>query len=153
MEMTARGLPNEVSGTMVDAGGVPAELQKTDDAESLIIYFHGGGYIGGSIASHRNLTGNLALQSRCRVLSVEYRLAPEHPHPAAVEDAVTSYQWALTQGYEPHNIALAGDSAGGDDVSDSMIFRACQNFAPVFSSRARKTLLLLNSRRLDFEGE
>ena len=45
MEMTARGLPNEVSGTMVDAGGVPAELQKTDDAESLIIYFHGGGYI------------------------------------------------------------------------------------------------------------
>ena len=113
MEMTARGLPNGVSGAMVDAGGVPAELQKTDDAESLIIYFHGGGYIGGSIASHRNLTGNLALQTRCRVLSVEYRLAPEHPHPAAVEDAVTSYQWALTQGYEPHNIALAGDSAGG----------------------------------------
>ena len=113
MEITARDLPGEVSGSMVDAGGVPAELQMAPDAENLIIYFHGGGYIGGSIASHRNLTGNLALQSRSRVLSVEYRLAPEHPHPAAVEDAVTSYQWALNEGYEPRNIALAGDSAGG----------------------------------------
>tara|TARA_B100001250_G_scaffold410083_1_gene435798 strand:+ start:5562 stop:6458 length:897 start_codon:yes stop_codon:yes gene_type:complete len=113
MEITARDLPGGVSATMVDAGGVPAELQMTPDAENLIIYFHGGGYIGGSIASHRNLTGNLALQSRSRVLSVEYRLAPEHPHPAAVEDAVTSYQWALSEGYEPRNIALAGDSAGG----------------------------------------
>ena len=113
MEATARDLPAEVSGTMVDAGGVPAEMQVMDDAETLIIYFHGGGYIGGSIASHRNLTGNLVLQSRSKVLSVEYRLAPEHPHPAAVEDAVTVYQWALSKGYEPHNIALAGDSAGG----------------------------------------
>lgn len=113
MEATARDLPAGVSGAMVDAGGVPAELQMVDDAETLIIYFHGGGYIGGSIASHRNLTGNLALQSRSKVLSVEYRLAPEHPHPAAVEDAVTTYQWALSEGYEPHNIALAGDSAGG----------------------------------------
>lgn len=100
---------------MIDAGGVPAELQVTQDAktDNLIIYFHGGGYIGGSIASHRNLTGHLALHSRYSVLSVEYRLAPEHPHPAAVEDAVTSYQWALANGYEPENIVLAGDSAGG----------------------------------------
>ena len=115
IEATARDLPVEVNGTMVDAGGVPAELQVTQDAakENLIIYFHGGGYIGGSIASHRNLTGHLALQSRYSVLSVEYRLAPEHAHPAAVEDAVTSYQWALANGYEPENIVLAGDSAGG----------------------------------------
>ena len=115
IEATARDLPGEVNGTMVDAGGVPAELQVTQDAakEKLIIYFHGGGYIGGSIASHRNLTGHLALQSRYSVLSVEYRLAPEHAHPAAVEDAVTSYQWALANGYEPENIVLAGDSAGG----------------------------------------
>ncbi|MFL3021206.1 MAG: alpha/beta hydrolase [Candidatus Poriferisodalaceae bacterium] len=115
IEATARDLPVEVNGTMVDAGGAPAELQVTQDAakEKLIIYFHGGGYIGGSIASHRNLTGHLALQSRYSVLSVEYRLAPEHAHPAAVEDAVTSYQWALANGYEPENIVLAGDSAGG----------------------------------------
>ena len=115
IEATARDLPVEVNGTMVDAGGVPAELQVTQDAakEKLIIYFHGGGYIGGAIASHRNLTGHLALQSRYSVLSVEYRLAPEHAHPAAVEDAVTSYQWSLANCYEPENIVLAGDSAGG----------------------------------------
>ena len=114
-DATARALPNQVVGSMVDAAGVPAEMQKPDGAtdENLIVYFHGGGYVGGSIASHRNLTGHLALHSRCRVLSVEYRLAPEHPHPAAVEDAVTSYEWAVAQGYEPGKIALAGDSAGG----------------------------------------
>ena len=97
MESTARGLPPGVDGTMVDADGVTAELQAVSDAakEKLVIYFHGGGYIGGSIASHRNLTGHLALQSNLRVLSVEYRLAPEHPHPAPVEDAVTTYQLSL----------------------------------------------------------
>ena len=115
MESTARGLPPGVDGTMVDADGVTAELQAVSDAgkEKLVIYFHGGGYIGGSIASHRNLTGHLALQSNLRVLSVEYRLAPEHPHPAPVEDAVTTYQWALSQGYQAADIVLAGDSAGG----------------------------------------
>ena len=114
-DATGRALPSSVRGSMVDASGVPAEMQKSDSAtdENLIIYFHGGGYVGGSISSHRNLTGHLALHSGCRVLSVEYRLAPEHPHPAAVEDAVTSYAWAVAQGYDPGRIALAGDSAGG----------------------------------------
>ena len=114
-ESTARGLPPGVDGTMVDVDGVTAELQAVSDAakEKLVIYFHGGGYIGGSIASHRNLTGHLALQSNLSVLSVEYRLAPEHPHPAPVEDAVTTYQWALSQGYQAADIVLAGDSAGG----------------------------------------
>ena len=115
IESTARDLPTGVSGTMVDAGGVPAELQVAGDSsgEQLVIYFHGGGYIGGSIATHRNLTGHLALRSNLSVLSVEYRLAPEHPHPAAVEDAVTTYQWALSEGYQPEDIVVAGDSAGG----------------------------------------
>ena len=65
MESTARGLPPGVDGTMVDADGVTAELQVVSDAakEKLVIYFHGGGDIGGAIASHRNLTGHLALQS------------------------------------------------------------------------------------------
>jgi acetyl esterase/lipase len=114
-DATGRALPNQVVGGMVDAAGVPAEMQTPAGAtdENLIVYFHGGGYVGGSIASHRNLTGHLALHSGCRVLSVEYRLAPEHPHPAPVEDAVTSYNWAVDQGYAPGKIALAGDSAGG----------------------------------------
>ena len=114
-DATARALPNQVVGSTVDAAGVPAEMQTPAGAtdENLIVYFHGGGYVGGSIASHRNLTGHLALHSGCRVLSVEYRLAPEHPHPAPVNDAVTSYNWAVDQGYDPGKIALAGDSAGG----------------------------------------
>ncbi|HIL05282.1 MAG TPA: alpha/beta hydrolase [Acidimicrobiia bacterium] len=114
-DATGRALPKQVVGSTVNAAGVPAEMQTPSGArdDNLIIYFHGGGYIGGSIASHRNLTGHVALQSGCRVLSVEYRLAPEHPHPAPVDDAVTSYNWAVDQGYEPAKIALAGDSAGG----------------------------------------
>ena len=114
-DSTGRALPDSVVGDMVDASGVPAEMQTPDEAsdDNLILYFHGGGYVGGSIASHRNLTGHLALHSGYRVLSVEYRLAPEYPHPAAVEDAVASYSWAIAQGYKPENIAIAGDSAGG----------------------------------------
>ena len=131
-DATARALPNQVAGSMVDAAGVPAEMQKPDGAtdENLIVYFHGGGYVGGSIASHRNLTGHLALHSRCRVLSVEYRLAPEHPHPAAVEDAVTSYKWAVAQGYEPGKIALAGDSAGGGLTAACLLSLRDQDIQP-----------------------
>ena len=131
-DATARALPNQVVGSMVDAAGVPAEMQKPDGAtdENLIVYFHGGGYVGGSIASHRNLTGHLALHSRCRVLSVEYRLAPEHPHPAAVEDAVTSYKWAVAQGYEPGKIALAGDSAGGGLTAACLLALRDQDIQP-----------------------
>lgn len=131
-DATARALPNQVVGSMVDAAGVPAEMQKPDGAtdENLIVYFHGGGYVGGSIASHRNLTGHLALHSGCRVLSVEYRLAPEHPHPAAVEDAVTSYKWAVAQGYEPGKIALAGDSAGGGLTAACLLALRDQDIQP-----------------------
>ena len=131
-DATARALPNQVVGSMVDAAGVPAEMQKPDGAtdENLIVYFHGRGYVGGSIASHRNLTGHLALRSGCRVLSVEYRLAPEHPHPAAVEDAVTSYKWAVAQGYEPGKIALAGDSAGGGLTAACLLALRDQDIQP-----------------------
>ena len=131
-DATARAPPNQVVGSMVDAAGVPAEMQKPDGAtdENLIVYFHGGGYVGGSIASHRNLTGHLALHSGCRVLSVEYRLAPEHPHPAAVEDAVTSYKWAVAQGYKPGKIALAGDSAGGGLTAACLLSLRDQDIQP-----------------------
>ena len=90
IELTARPLPAGVTGEMVDANGVPCELQTPDETtgDAIVQYVHGGGYVAGSIGSHRNLTGNLALQLGCPVLSVDYRLAPEHPHPAPVEDGV-----------------------------------------------------------------
>ena len=115
LDAGARPLIEGVKGTLVNANGVTAEMQIPEGAASdaVILYFHGGGYVGGSIASHRNLTGNLALASRCKLLSVEYRLAPENPHPAAVEDAINSYKWLLSKGYDPTKIAISGDSAGG----------------------------------------
>ena len=115
LDAGARPLAKGVKGTLINASGVTAEMQIPEGAASdaVILYFHGGGYVGGSIASHRNLTGNLALASNCQLLSVEYRLAPENPHPAAVEDAINSYKWLLNEGYEPKKIAISGDSAGG----------------------------------------
>ncbi len=115
IETTARPLPAGVNGEMIDANGVPCELQMPDggSADAIVLYVHGGGYVAGSIGSHRNLTGHLALQLGCPVLSVDYRLAPEHPHPAPVEDSVAAYRWLLDQGHSADRIAIAGDSAGG----------------------------------------
>jgi len=78
-----------------------------------MLYFHGGGYTIGSIASYRSFTGRLARATRGRLLSIGYRLAPEHPFPAALDDAVSSYRWLLEQGIPPSRIAVVGDSAGG----------------------------------------
>ncbi len=108
-------LPKDVSVTPVDAGGVPAEWTETPDCSTqrTLLYFHGGGYAMGSLATHRILVANLSRAAKLRVLSIEYRLGPEDPFPAAVDDAVTAYQFLLAQGLKPGQIAVAGDSAGG----------------------------------------
>ncbi len=82
-------------------------------SKQVILYFHGGGYSIGSPKSHRDLCAYLANYAEVSLLSVAYRLAPEHPFPAAQEDAMAAYQALLTQGYEASDICLAGDSAGG----------------------------------------
>ena len=78
-----------------------------------ILYFFGGGYMVGTPATRRKTAGHLALAAGARVLVPNYRLAPEHPFPAAIEDAVRAWQWLLDQGSEPSRTFLAGDSAGG----------------------------------------
>jgi monoterpene epsilon-lactone hydrolase len=78
-----------------------------------ILYFFGGGYMLGSPASRRKTAGYLAAAARARVLVPNYRLAPEHPFPAAVEDAVRAYEFLLVRGVKPSNIVVAGDSSGG----------------------------------------
>src|SRR5262245_57311676 len=116
LEATARPLIPGVRGEPVDAGGGPCELQTpagASGARRLVLYLHGGGYVAGSVASHRNLTSHMARASGCRVLSVDYRRAPEAPHPAAVEDACTAFRWLLGRGHDPARVAIAGDSAGG----------------------------------------
>lgn len=94
----------------VDAGGIPARVYDPGGSSAGVVYFHGGGWVIGSLASHDKLCRSLAARSGCTIISVDYRLAPEHPHPAAVEDAWTATQWAAER-WSP--LATAGDSAGG----------------------------------------
>lgn len=86
-----------------------------------ILYFHGGGYIAGSAAGYRPLTVGLARLARRRVFSLDYRRAPEHRFPAALDDAVLAYRWLLDQGVQPRALALAGDSAGGGLVIATLL--------------------------------
>lgn len=107
--------PEGTRAESVDADGVPAELIVAAGADEsrTLLYVHGGGYVMGSIATHRALVTRLSAASGARCLSLDYRLAPEHPFPAAVDDAVTAYRWLLNQGSESDRIAIGGDSAGG----------------------------------------
>lgn len=108
-------LPADVTNTPLKANGVPAEWIDVPgaDAGRVVLYVHGGGYVIGSLVSHRELVARIARAAGARALSVDYRLAPEHPFPAAVDDAVAAYRWLLSQGVAPASIVIAGDSAGG----------------------------------------
>ena len=99
----------------VNAGGVTAEWVVAEGASDsrVVLYFHGGGYIIGSPRTHRAMLAHMSRDAAAKVLALDYRLAPEHPFPAPVEDAVASYRWLLDEGYDPARIALSGDSAGG----------------------------------------
>jgi monoterpene epsilon-lactone hydrolase len=114
-EATRVKLAPDVRCQPVDAGGVPAEWVTTpeSDKERAICYLHGGGYVVGSIISNRDMASRLARAARARVLSIGYRLAPENPFPAAVEDSVASYRWLISQGISPSQVVIAGGSAGG----------------------------------------
>jgi acetyl esterase/lipase len=104
----------EASIARVSAGGVPADeiLPPGLAAPRVVLYLHGGGYSLGSARSHRSLGKRIAYEAPARVLLPDYRLAPEHPFPAAVEDASAAYRWLLATGVRPERIAVAGDSAG-----------------------------------------
>lgn len=108
-------LPEGVEGHATTVGGVNAEWAVPSDLAQgpTILYLHGGGYIAGSPWSHHNIIGHLAVEARSKVLALDYRLAPEHPHPAAVEDALAAYRWLLDGGRSPSEVAVVGDSAGG----------------------------------------
>jgi len=96
-------------------GGTPAEwlTPAGTERERVLLYLHGGGYCIGSINTHRNFGGRLALAAELSVAMLDYRLAPEHPFPAAVDDAVEAYAHLLDLGHDPASIAVGGDSAGG----------------------------------------
>jgi acetyl esterase/lipase len=98
-----------------------AWLEPPDAGAAVLLYFHGGGFVFGSLRTEGEMIGALARAARARTLSVEYRLAPEHPAPAAVTDAVKAYRHLLGQGVSPENIALAGDSSGGTLVLNTLL--------------------------------
>ncbi|MCX7680075.1 MAG: alpha/beta hydrolase [Spirochaetes bacterium] len=108
-------LPLQCMAWEIDAAGVKAEqvMWHGKNEGRAILYFHGGGYTVCSPRTHRHLVCNIARACGAVALVPEYRLAPEHPHPAAVDDAVKSYRWLLKSGIKPHRIAVMGDSAGG----------------------------------------
>jgi epsilon-lactone hydrolase len=105
--------PGGVDYREVDAGGVPAMWIEPHGvpAGRVVVAFHGGGFVGGSLYTHRKLFGHLAKAAGVRVLLAHYRLAPDHPYPAQIEDALTAYRWVRDQGVDA--VALAGDSSGG----------------------------------------
>jgi epsilon-lactone hydrolase len=113
----------EVKCEPVSAGGVKAEWITAGNAapDRVILYLHGGGYVMGSIDTHRELVARLSKAAQARGLALDYRLAPENLFPAAVDDALAAYRWLLAQGYKPERIVIAGDSAGGGLAVATMI--------------------------------
>jgi acetyl esterase/lipase len=115
MEDMAAPLADDVSRKDFDADGIPACHISAPGVrqDRGVLYLHGGGYVLGSLNTHAELMGRLAKACRAPVLGLDYRLAPEHPFPAAVDDAVAGYDRLLANGITPDRIVIAGDSAGG----------------------------------------
>jgi acetyl esterase/lipase len=108
-------LPREIEVKQLTIDGIKAEwlIPNGASSEKVILYVHGGGYVSGSCSDHRGIISKFALNTDVANLLYEYRLAPEHPFPAAIDDSVTVYQWLIQTGYKPENIIIAGESAGG----------------------------------------
>ncbi|WP_105968221.1 alpha/beta hydrolase [Streptomyces geranii] len=107
--------PEGVTYAEVDAGGVPAlwAIPEGADPDRALLHFHFGGSVTASMHSDRKAAGHIAKAAGARSLVVDFRLAPEHPYPAQLDDAETAYRWLLSQGYEPRNIGSTGHSIGG----------------------------------------
>ncbi len=108
-------IPDGTRITEVNCGSVPCLWADAPGSvqDRVIVHFHSGGYLMGSANGYRSFGGNLAHATGCRVLLVDYRLAPENPFPSAIEDALAVYKWLLKENFDPSKILLCGDSAGG----------------------------------------
>jgi acetyl esterase/lipase len=104
---------NGVSGEWITAPGI--------SGETTMLYIHGGGWTIGSVNTHARLVGNISAAADVRAFSIDYRLAPEHPFPAGLDDCITAYKWLLDQGVDPARLAIAGDSAGGNLTLASLV--------------------------------
>ena len=126
-------LPADVAVEDVDAGGVPAIWVTAKDAnpDKVILLLHGGAFVAGSLVSHKKFAADISAACGVRVLLPDYRLAPEHPYPAGLDDCVTAYRWLLDAGFKPGHIAIVGDSAGGGlTVSTALLLKAMEYDQP-----------------------
>jgi len=116
-------VPADVRVDPADAAGVAAEWTTTPaaDPSRAMLFLHGGGYVSGSIESHRVMVAEAGRQAGVRTLALGYRLAPEHPFPAALDDALAGYRFLLAQGFDPSRVVIAGDSAGGGLAIATMV--------------------------------
>lgn len=115
-KMAPAALPERVvKRTRVDAGGVPAQWMTpaAGAKDTVVLFLHGGAYVMGSAEQYRSFCGQLARDTGARLLVPDWRLAPEHPYPAGLEDALAVWRWLRSTGVEPSRVVLAGDSAGG----------------------------------------
>jgi monoterpene epsilon-lactone hydrolase len=110
------GIPCGTVVETVDAGGVAAEwvVPPRTRGQGTLLFVHGGAFVMGSPRTHRALAARIAAAADLRALVIDYRLAPEHPFPAALEDTLTAYRWLIREAAEPGQVVLAGDSAGGN---------------------------------------
>lgn len=113
IEVLAAHIPSLPEGLTAEWIQPVRQLDRNEEEEAIIFYAHGGGYVSGSCSDHRGFVAKFVQGSAVRALQYEYRLAPEHPFPAALEDTLTAYRWLLSQGVSPDRIIIAGESAGG----------------------------------------
>ncbi len=124
--------PEGLAFSQGTAGGVPAMWSDSPGAaaDRTLLYLHGGAFVIGNAVGYRPVWGGLARAAGARGLAIDYRLAPEHPFPAAVDDAVAAYRWLLAEGRKPGSIVIAGDSAGGG-LAVSMLVKARDEGLPM----------------------
>lgn len=118
MEQMARmeKLPEDVTLEEISIGNIPSLWINTPEVvkKHVVLYLHGGGYVQGSLNTHKGLCSRISRTSKSRILMIDYRLAPENLYPAALEDSVAAYLWLIDdEGIDPKNIVISGDSAGG----------------------------------------
>jgi acetyl esterase/lipase len=121
--LSAQPLPDDITVTEAELGGVPTAEVTVDGIEPrhVVLYFHGGVYVMGDAALAADLASQVGRRTSAKVISVDYRLAPEHPYPAAVDDALAAYQALLDDGTAPSHIVFAGESAGGGLAVATMV--------------------------------
>ena len=116
LSMGLEKYPEDVTFEEITVNNIPSLWIKTPESakDRVVLYLHGGGYVIGSINTHKGLGYRISRASKSRVLLIDYRLAPEHPYPAALEDSVATYKWLIDEeGIDPQHIVISGDSAGG----------------------------------------